>query len=122
MVNSLKDQIYGCRCSTCRAVVWLVDDRGAHLQFSATRAGRLCELAVVAAAGDDGLDESEVVSARRSYASHLGVKLTGPISNSDQPIHILHAIDHSNHNPNASNRINLGQAYASFRDGRFTLL
>lgn len=54
--------------------------------------------------------ESEIVAARRAYAASLGVTLSGAISNADEPVHIHHAVSNSNHNPNASNRINLGRA------------
>ena len=54
--------------------------------------------------------ESEIVAARRAYAASLGVTLSGAISNADEPVHIRHAVSNSNHNPNASNRINLGRA------------
>ena len=121
MNNPLKEQIYGCRCATCRALVWLVEEMGAQLQFSSKRAGRLCELAVVAEAGIGGLIDKRVVGARRTYATHLGIKLTGKISNSEEPIHIHHAIVNSNHNPDAKNRINIGSAHASFANGRFFL-
>lgn len=56
--------------------------------------------------------ESEIVAARRAYAASLGVTLSGAISNADEPVHIHHAVSNSNHNPNASNRINLGRARA----------
>ncbi|HBO5735574.1 TPA: hypothetical protein L4595_003937 [Pseudomonas aeruginosa] len=57
--------------------------------------------------------ESEIVAARRAYAASLGVTLSGAISNADEPVHIRrHAVSNSNHNPNASNRINLGRARA----------
>ncbi len=56
--------------------------------------------------------ESEIVAARRAYAASLGVTLSGAISNADEPVHIHHAVSNSNHNPNASNRINLGRAQA----------
>lgn len=119
--NDFRNQIFACRCRTCQSLVRLVKDRGAVLQFSRDRAGRLCELAVVATAGDNGLAEDEVVPARRAYAEHLGIELRGPISNADKPIHIRWAIQNSNHNRNAMNRINLGQAMASFMGGRFRL-
>ncbi|OTK03381.1 hypothetical protein [Pseudomonas aeruginosa] len=61
--------------------------------------------------------ESEIVAARRAYAASLGVTLSGAISNTDEPVHIHHAVSNSNHNPNASNRINLGRARA-YKDRR----
>ena len=120
-MNDLRQKIYGCTCDRCRALVRLVEERGAVLRFSPTRAGRLCELAVVAAAGPPGMPRNSIVSARREYARHLEIILSGPVSNADTPVHIEHAVTDSNHNPNASNRINLGQARASVHDDRFRL-
>lgn len=99
-----------------------MSELGANLQFSSARAGRLCEIAVVAAAGPDGIAARDVVDERRKFARHLGVVLAGPISNSDDPIHICHAIDHSNHRSKARNRINIGGARASYMNGRFYLV
>jgi hypothetical protein len=99
----------------------LVENKGAVLQFDETRSGRLCELAVVAAAGTSGIAAPDVVTARRNYAMHLGVELSGPISDSRDPIHIIHAIDHSNHNTKARNRINIGTAVARYVGGRYYL-
>ncbi|WP_375670309.1 hypothetical protein [Pseudomonas aeruginosa] len=62
--------------------------------------------------------ESEIVAARRAYAASLGVTLSGAISNADEPAHIRHAVSNSNHNPNASNRINLGRARAYKKGAR----
>lgn len=62
--------------------------------------------------------ESETVAARRAYAASLGVTLSGAISNADEPVHIRHAVSNSNHNPNASNRINLGRARAYKKGAR----
>lgn len=115
--NELKDRIYNCRCQRCRAVVNLIKRHGATIQFSEGRAGRLCELAVVAGAGAEGIDANEVVRERRRYAVHIGVELCGPTSNSDDPIHICHAIDR----PRAQNRINLGSAQAWYSNGRYFL-
>lgn len=121
-MNDLKKQIYDCKCDRCRALVHLVKEKCAVLQFSRSRAGRLCELAVVAAAGSSGMVSSAVAPARREYARHLGIVLRGPVSDSDEPVHIQHAVTHSNHNANASNRINLGQARASLTGDVFRLL
>lgn len=119
-MNDLKQQILDCSCSRCRAVVALMQN-GAVLHFSPDRAGRLCELAVVAAAGASGMPASAVVSARREYAVHLGVVLKGPVSNSDRPVHIDHAVTNSNHNAAARNRIHLGAARASSEGGVYFL-
>ena len=120
-MNDLKEQIYGCKCERCRAVVWLVEDCGARLQFSPIRGGRLCELAVVAAAGSAGMLPEEIVTARRDYAKHLRITLSGPTSNAENPNHIEWTIENSNHNPDARNRVNLGRARASFTGGRYRL-
>ena len=121
-MNKLKEFIYECNCNRCKAVVKLVEDSGAILQFVPSRAGRLCELAVVAAEGEEGMEKSKVVSERRKYAEHLDVELSGGTSNSNDPVHIEWAINNSNHNPNAKNRINLGTAKASFANGKYRLL
>jgi hypothetical protein len=118
-MNDLEHKIYECECKPCCALRRLIDECGADFRISETKAGRLCELAVVAAEGVDGIFESDVVAARRSYAQHLGVKLTGSTSNAEDPTHIAWAVKNSNHNPTAKNRINLGSAKASNRDGRY---
>lgn len=120
--NHFKAKIFTCTCFTCRAVVHLVEKHGVRLQFSPNRAGRLCELAVVAAAGDYGILEREVVAARRAYAEHLGVVLSGPTSNADTACHIRWAVENSNHNPNSREPIHLGSAIARFDGGRFYLM
>jgi hypothetical protein len=106
--------IRNCECPTCRALIRLIDKAGATIIFSPTRAGRLCEMAVVAAAGANGIGEKDVVAARRDYAHHLQIALRGPIQDHDAPIHIEHALD-----PSADNPIRLGQARARFEAGRY---
>lgn len=120
-MNKLKQYIYACDCRVCKAVVCLIEEKGAILQFSTSRGGRLCELAVVAASGDQGMSETDVVIKRRNYASHIGIELNGAISNADEPVHIRWALTNSNHNPNASRRINIGRAKASYEAGRYIL-
>ena len=120
-MNDLKKMIYDCKCRRCRAVKKLVEEHGADLRFSESRAGRLCELAVVAAEGSVGILESEVVEARRSYAEHLNVQLSGPTSDAELPAHIAWAVINSNHNPDAKSRINLGSAKASYSNGKYFL-
>jgi hypothetical protein len=61
------------------------------------------------------------VHERRKYAQHLGIQLSGPTSDADHPNHIHWALEHSNHNPDARNRINLGRARATYSKGRFFL-
>ena len=112
-MNDFKSRIYACECEQCRALKWLVEDCGAHLVFSETKPGRLCELAVVAAAGERGIASFSGVGQRRKYAAHLGVNLEGPTQNAKTPVHIEWAISNSKHNPNADNPVNLGRAKAS---------
>jgi len=94
---------------------------GANIRINSKAAGRLCELAVVAAYGERGISEDQVVKERRTYAKHLGIKLSGPTSNPDTPGHIQWATRNSNHNSHAKNRINIGTARATFSGGIYTL-
>jgi hypothetical protein len=119
MKNELKNKIYSCDCRTCQALVWLVESCEAQLQFSESRAGRLCEIGAVAASGRLGLPVEEVVTQRREFAKHLGIDLKGATSNSDKPTHIDWAISNSNENPDAKNRVNLGKARALRIDDRY---
>lgn len=118
-INDFREKIYSCACERCRALVVLVEDRGAKFQFNPNAAGRLCELAVVAASGESGIAKNDVVRERRKYAQHLGIELSGPTSNADIPNHIQWAVENSNHNSEARNRINLGRAKAVYKEGRF---
>ena len=117
--EEFKIKIRDCKCNTCLSVISLMSEAGAKLRFGPNQAGRLCEIAVVAASGKNGLYKDEVVQARRDYAEHLGIQLSGSIQNSDKPIHINHAIKNSNHNPKAREPINLGLADAKLEDNRF---
>jgi len=119
--QTFKERVFSCACTRCRAVVALVEEKGAVLHFEEKRAGRLCEIAVVAGAGPRGIAAADVVPERRSYAEHVGAELSGSISDSRDPVHIIHAIDHSNHNVNARNRINIGSARAWYKNGRYYL-
>ena len=111
-MNDLQAKIYDCECNECHAVKWLVEQAQANLAFRENAAGRLCELAVVAASKGKGIPQFLVVPQRRKYAEHLGIELSGPVSNSDTPNHIEWAIANSKHNPNAKNPIDLGRAMA----------
>ncbi|MEI7868387.1 MAG: hypothetical protein WCI11_10875 [Candidatus Methylumidiphilus sp.] len=117
--EEFKIKIRDCKCNICSSVISLVDEADANLHFDPNRAGRFCEIAVVAASGKNGLHKDDVVQARRDYAEHLGIQLSGSTQNSDEPIHIKHAIENSNHNPKAREPINLGSAYAKLEDNRF---
>jgi hypothetical protein len=114
--NELRERIYACPCARCQALKILVEEAGATLKFWPHAAGRLCEIAVVAAAGPKGIPIHEVVTARRDYAKHLGLTLKGPISNSDDPVHIDHALD-----PTASKPIRLGTARAVLQNERYRI-
>ncbi len=120
--NELKDKIRSCNCKKCQAICALTEKAGADLRFSPKAAGRLCELAVVAAAGTGGIEGNKIPFERRKYAKHLGVELQGLISNMDWPGHIDWALKNSNHNPNAKNRINIGSAEAIHRGTKYYLL
>ncbi len=119
MGNKLRDKICDCPCNQCRALIWLINVCGAKLNISAKSAGRLCELAVVAACGSAGMQSDSIVTARRQYAKHLNIELKGPTSDADDPTHIKWALKNSNHNPDAKNKINLCNAYAIYGDGRY---
>ena len=122
-MNRLKEMIYNCSCENCKALVWLLEECNAHIIISEKNCGRMCELAIVAATKDLGINENSVVKERRLYAEHLGVNLgIREISNSNEPKHIKWAISNSNHNPSAKNRINIGKAKASYENGRYKLL
>ena len=112
-MNDLKSKIYSCECDQCRALKWLVEDCGANLVFSEKMAGRLCELAVVAAGREKGIASFLVVGKRRKFAEHLGVSLKGSTQNAKTPVHIEWTISNSNHNPNAHNPVDLGRAKAN---------
>ena len=123
--NDLHDFIVACDCVRCRALTSLKVDAGANILISRINTGRMCEMAVVAAAGEDGLTSDEVVEHRAAYAQHLGVELSARSRNRPAPVHIAFAINHSNHTkPEKNNRnsINLGRAHASYRAGRYRLL
>ena len=107
-INQIQEHILGCDHSGCRATRRL-QDAGARLVLGK---GRHCEIAVIAAAGQDGMDARDVVTARRAYAAHLGIELGGDVSDGPTPNHIHHAIEHPSHKPNARSPINLGDARA----------
>lgn len=60
--------------------------------------------------GMAGLADLEVVRARRRYALHLGVTLSGPVQDADFAIHAVHAIKNYKGAPGARHAINLGAA------------
>jgi hypothetical protein len=123
--NDLRDVIAACDCVTCRALTSLKVDAGANILISRTNTGRMCEMAVVAAAGAGGLTGDEVVEHREAYARHLGVELPAGTRNRPEPFHIAYAIEYSNHTmPGQSDRqpFNLGRAHASYAGGRYFLL
>lgn len=123
-INNLQARIETCDCAPCRALSALLSEAGAKLRISPNFPGRLCELAVVAAAGSAGLTSSEAVQQRRNYARHLGLLLDGPEKDHPEPIHIRWATKYSNHTPNikpSNQPINLGKACARKVDDRYYL-
>lgn len=106
--SELLEHVRTCDDPACRATVRL-QSVGARLVLGK---GRHCEIAVVAAAGPKGMQEGEIVDARRAYAKHLGVELGGVVSNGEDPNHIQHAIENHSHNPDSRSPINLGDARA----------
>jgi hypothetical protein len=122
--DELKSKISQCACPECRALTGLIKDAGAKLMISTLRGGRFCELAVVAAAGTNGIASGDIVLKRREYAEHLGIQLAGNTQNGDEPGHIRWAVKYSNHTTDAKDpngRINLGRAHASEKNGRLYL-
>lgn len=106
--SELREHVSACTDPACQATKKLLQ-LGAVLRLGR---GRHCEIAVVAAAGNRGLEEHEIVAARRRYAQHLGLKLLGPVQDADAPIHVHHAIENTPRNPAARSAINLGKAEA----------
>jgi len=82
----------------------------------------MCEFAVVAAAGPEGLTGREVVQGRRAYAEHLGVQPDETTQNSSEPNHVYGALKSPLPASKGKPRIDLGRATLSERDGRFFLL
>lgn len=112
MGDSLREHVQTCADPACVATRKLLD-HGANLVLGK---GRHCEFAVLAAAGEAGLTDPEIVERRRAYAAHLGVALEGRtdglIANADYAIHARHAADGNvTGNPNAVDSINLGSAH-----------
>jgi hypothetical protein len=93
MANPHRDHVNTCDHPGCLATRKL-ETSGARLTLGK---GRHCELAVLAAAGPDGMTDGEIVAARRAYAEHLGVSLdgltTGEIANAPYPVHARHAAE-----------------------------
>lgn len=121
--NDLRDLIAACDCVICRALTSLNVDAGANIVISRKNTGRMCEIAVVAAAGEDGLTSDDVVEHRQAYARHLGVELPAGTRNRPEPFHIAFAIKYSNRTtPGDRNSFNLGLADASYLGERYYLL
>lgn len=118
--NPLKTFIFACGCAPCRSLTALIEDAGARLLISPKNTGRMCEFAVIAAAGTGGLTEHEVVQGRRAYAEHLGVQLTGPTQNASTAAHITWSLQPPG--PGDLPRVPLGRARPSKRGDRFFLL
>ena len=122
--NALMSRIAACSCNPCRALLALITEAKAELDVLPGAPGRLCEMAVVAAAGAKGLLSSEVVERRRAYQLHLGLFADGPLKNSLKPDHIKHAVKCSNHTPSvkpSQGPIHIGRAIARKVADRFFL-
>jgi hypothetical protein len=89
--ESVREHVRHCAHPACKATRKL-QESGARLVLGK---GRHCEFAVLAAAGMVGLKDSEIVTARREYARHLGVSLDGrtdgSVADADYAIHAKHA-------------------------------
>lgn len=121
-IRSLEAFIEACGCAPCRALTSLIQDAGAPLRISVKNTGRMCEFAVVAAAGLGGLTAREVVQGRRAYAEHLGVQMEGTTQNGSEPNHTGWALKRPLPGGGGKPRIDLGRATLSESDGRFFLL
>lgn len=116
-MSILQDHIFGtrtikaCTHPACVATRKL-EQHGANLRFGQ---GRHCELAVLAAAGDAGMLDADLVAGRRAYAKHLGVTLDGlttaVVADAEYAIHARWAAKGNTvGNPNAKHAIPLGTA------------
>lgn len=116
-MGNLRQHIFGgkgqpkCTHPACAATREL-EERGGNLTLGK---GRHCELAALAAAGPAGIADHELVEARRAYAKHLGVQLsgltTGAVANADRAIHARWAAEGNVvGNPLAKHAIPLGRA------------
>ena len=111
MTNSLREHVDTCDHPACVATRKL-QGNGANLILGK---GRHCELAVLAAAGPEGMTDQSLVEGRRAYAAHLGVSLGGRTDGSvaDAP-HAVHALHAAGGNvsgvEDAKHPINLGNA------------
>lgn len=121
-MNELLERIKKCKCPSCSALVALGAEAKARLKLSKNAAIRACELAVVAASGEKGLTETEIIAARRAYALHLGVNTGGSTQDPDDCRRIKHAIHNATHIPGARNPVNIGLARASQVGDRYFLL
>lgn len=122
--NDLIAQIAACTCDPCRALIALRNEAGSRLQIRPSAPGRMCEMAVVAAAGAYGIADDEVVTRRRAYQRHLGLVANGPLTDSPKPGHIEHAVKYSNNTPGikpSQQPIHLGRARAYAKNKRFYL-
>jgi hypothetical protein len=111
MPNPLRAHVKHCSHPACVATR-VLEQNGARLVLGK---GRHCELAVLAAAGANGLSSAALVAGRRAYAHHLGVTLdgisTGAVADADHAIHARHAAEGNLVGlPNAVHPIPLGTA------------
>ncbi len=93
MANPLRDHVDTCAHPVCISTRKL-EANGAALRLGAARH---CEIAVLAAAGTQGMTDRDIVAGRRAYAEHLGVSLdgrtTGEVANAPYAIHARHAAE-----------------------------
>jgi hypothetical protein len=117
-------RISACPCDPCRALIALRDEAGSRLRITERSPGRMCEIAVVAAAGAAGLTGDEVVMRRGAYQRHLGLTAVGTLKASNKPIHIEHAIKFSNNKEGvkpSDQPIHIGSARAYKQGDRYFL-
>jgi len=77
-------------------------ENGARMQL---RSGRGCEIAMLAAAGPEGLSDQELVQARLHLFGHLNIP---PGGDSDHAVHAVHA-DHAAQGPGVNDPIHTGR-------------
>ena len=110
-MNPLREHVDNCSHPACVATRKL-EENGANLILGK---GRHCEIAVLAAAGDEGLSDEEIVRERRAYADHLSVTLDGrtdaTIADAPHAVHARHAAEGNiNDEEDAKSPIRLGSA------------
>jgi transcriptional regulator with XRE-family HTH domain len=100
--KDLQEHMSNCQHPECVATRKL-QAHGARLMLGKARH---LEIAALAAAGDQGKSDGDLVQARRDYAEHLGVNLEGPIADAETAVHASWAAK----GPNVKDPIHLGSA------------